>query len=64
MLASALKVVRVLLTCSVPISAQLFVGCKSTLLRCIGYRLNGEVRMAKLVSPWVVEVFNEHWRYL
>ena len=63
-LASAAKVVQVLLTRSVPISAQLFVSCKSTLLRYIGYRLNAEVGMAKLVSPWVVGVFNEHWRYV
>ena len=64
MLADALEVVPVLLTCSVPISAQLFVGCKSTLLRYVRSRLNGEVGMTKLVSPRVVRVLNKHGRDL
>ena len=64
MLADALEVVQVILTCSVPISAQLFVSCKSTLLRYVRFRLNAEVGMTEPVSPRVVGVLNKHGRDL
>ncbi len=62
-LASALQVVQVLLACSFPVSAQLLMGCKSTTLRYIGDRLNGEIGVAKLDSPCFVGVINKHWLY-
>ena len=56
------SMLHIIIASDIPIASELLVRRKSGLLGHVGYGIDGEVRVAKFVSPVVVRVGDEHWR--